>query len=47
MSRCGWAPFTGKRLKGWPVVTVINGDVVMYKNKLVKRPNVYPVEFDQ
>ena len=28
-------------------VTIINGDVVMYKNKLVKRPNVYPVEFDE
>ena len=47
MSRCGWSPFTGKRLTGWPVVTIINGDVVMYKNKLVKRPNVYPVEFDK
>ena len=47
MSRCGWSPFTGKKLKGWPVVTIINGDVVMYKNKLVKRPNVYPVEFDE
>ena len=47
MSLCGWSPFTGKRLTGWPVVTIINGDVVMYKNKLVKRPNVYPVEFDE
>ena len=47
MSRCGWSPFTGKKLTGWPVVTVINGDVAMYKNKLVKRPNVYPVEFDE
>ena len=47
MSRCAWSPFTAKRLKGWPVVTIINGDVAMYKNKLVKRPNVYPVEFDE
>ena len=47
MSLCGWSPFTGKRLTGWPVITIINGDVAMYKNKLVKRPNVYPVEFDE
>ena len=31
----------------WLMVTIINGDVAMYKNKLVKRPNVYPVEFDE
>ena len=47
MSRCRWSPFTGKRLTGWPVVTIINGDVAMYKNNLFKRPNVYPVEFDE
>ncbi|MBU1018531.1 MAG: dihydroorotase [Patescibacteria group bacterium] len=28
-SKCGWSPYDGWRLKGWPVLTVVNGEVVM------------------
>lgn len=28
-SKCGWSPYDGWNLKGWPVVTVVNGEIVM------------------
>ncbi len=28
-SKCGWSPYDGWKLIGWPVVTVVNGEVVM------------------
>lgn len=28
-SKCGWSPYDGWNLKGWPVVTVVGGEVVM------------------
>jgi len=27
-SKCGWSPFEGKKLEGWPVATIVNGNVV-------------------
>lgn len=33
-SKCGWTPYLGYKLKGWPVMTVVNGKVVM-ENGLV------------
>jgi len=28
LSKCGWTPFDRKVLKGWPVITVVGGNVV-------------------
>ncbi len=28
LTKCKWSPFDGKILKGWPVMTVVNGNVV-------------------
>ncbi len=28
ISKCNWSPFDGKILKGWPVTTIVNGNVV-------------------
>lgn len=33
-SKCGWTPYEYFILKGWPVVTVVNGDVVVEKGQL-------------
>jgi len=27
-TKCGWSPFEGWRLTGWPVITIVNGNVV-------------------
>ncbi|MEG4583970.1 dihydroorotase [Microcoleus sp. MOSTC5] len=34
VSKCGWSPFEGWNLTGWPVVTVVGGKVVFENNKL-------------
>ncbi|MBG91322.1 MAG: dihydroorotase [Actinobacteria bacterium] len=28
VSKCGWSPYEGLRLRGWPVATMVNGQVV-------------------
>ena len=33
-SKCGWSPFEGWNLTGWPVVTVVGGKVVFDRGKL-------------
>jgi len=34
-SKCGWTPYEYFTLKGWPILTVVNGEVVMDKRKIV------------
>lgn len=34
-SKCGWSPYTGTALKGWPVMTIVNGQIVMEDRKIV------------
>ncbi len=33
-TKCGWSPFEGKSLKGWPVCTVVNGNIVFEKGDI-------------
>lgn len=33
-SKCGWSPFEGWNLTGWPIVTVVGGKVVFENGKL-------------
>ncbi|MEG3845608.1 dihydroorotase [Microcoleus sp. herbarium19] len=33
-SKCGWSPFEGWNLTGWPVVTIVGGKIVFEKGKL-------------
>jgi dihydroorotase len=32
-SKCGWTPFDGMKIKGWPVMTLVNGNIV-YDGKI-------------
>lgn len=34
LTKCGWSPFNGWNLKGWPVMTIINGNVVFDNGKI-------------
>jgi len=34
VTKCGWSPFEGWNLTGWPVVTVVGGKVAFEKGKL-------------
>lgn len=37
-TKCGWSPFHGWKLKGWPIITVVNGKVVFENGRIVKSP---------
>ena len=34
LTKCKWSPFEGKILKGWPVTTIVNGNVVYDKGEI-------------
>ena len=44
-SRCGWTPFDGMRVTGWPMMTVVRGHVVMRDGELLGAPIGRAVEF--
>jgi len=44
-SRCGWSPYTGKRVKGWPVGTIVRGTVVMRDGEITAPAAGKPVRF--
>ncbi|SBW12725.1 Dihydroorotase multifunctional complex type [uncultured Alphaproteobacteria bacterium] len=45
-SRCGWTPFAGMRVTGWPVITAVGGRVVMREDALIGTPKGAPIAFD-
>src|SRR3546814_18569441 len=44
-SKCGWSPFEGKPITGWPMATVIRGHVAMRDGELLGGPTGRPVRF--
>jgi dihydroorotase len=44
-SRCGWTPYDGSKVKGWPVGTVVRGKRAMWDGKLAAAANGEPVRF--
>lgn len=45
-SRCGWTPFDGMRVTGWPVSTLLRGEVVMRDDQVMGRPRGEPLQFE-
>ena len=46
-SKCGWSPFEGMMVTGWPKATVIRGRVVMREDELLGEPAGRPVRFQE
>jgi dihydroorotase len=44
-SRCGWTPYAGMSVTGWPVGTVIRGTRVMWEGEVVSPGGGRPVRF--
>jgi dihydroorotase len=44
-SKCGWSPFAGMTVTGWPVATVIRGRVVMRDGEILTTPGGAPIKF--
>lgn len=46
-SRCGWSPFEGRFVSGWPRMTVIRGQVVMREDQTLGSPLGKPLRFQE
>ncbi len=46
-SRCGWTPFDEIAVRGWPVATVVRGNIVMREGELLGAPKGAPMAFTQ
>ncbi len=44
-SKCGWTPFDGMKVTGWPIATIIRGHVVMREDSLLGEPAGHPLRF--
>jgi dihydroorotase len=44
-SRCGWTPFDGREVKGWPKATILRGAFVMREDELIGEPIGQSVRF--
>ena len=46
-SRCGWTPFDGMETTGWPVATIIRGNIVMRDGALLAPGGGEPIRFNE
>ncbi len=44
-SKCGWTPFNNYQVKGFPVATIVNGEIVMENNKIISSAKGKPLSF--
>jgi len=44
-SKCGWTPYAGMTLTGWPLATIIGGKLVMQDGELIGEPAGKPLRF--
>jgi len=44
-SRCGWTPYDGKQVTGWPVGTFVRGVKVMWQGEIEEAAKGEPVRF--
>lgn len=45
-SKCGWTPFDGMKVTGWPTHTIVGGHVVMENDQVVAPSLGQPVNFE-
>lgn len=45
-ARCGWSPFTGRSIHGWPVGTMVRGTRVMWEGELTAPATGQPCVFE-
>ena len=46
-SKCGWTPFDGMKVTGWPIATIIRGHVVMREDTLLGDALGEPLRFQE
>ena len=45
-SKCGWTPFNNYKVKGFPVATIVNGEIVMENDKIISPAKGKPLSFN-
>ena len=46
-SKCQWTPFAGREVTGWPIMTVIRGEIVMRDDEVINEGIGQPVRFQE
>ena len=46
-TKCGWTPFDGMEVTGWPKATIVRGRIVMRDDELIGTPIGKPVRFQE
>ncbi len=44
-SKCGWTPFNNHKVKGFPIATIVNGEIVMENSKIISSAKGKPLTF--
>ena len=44
-SKCGWTPFNNYKVKGFPIATIVNGEIVMKNSKIISLAKGKPLNF--
>ncbi|MFM7573587.1 MAG: amidohydrolase family protein, partial [Snowella sp.] len=44
-TKCGWSPFEGWNLTGWPVVTMVNGQIAFERGQFFDHVRGKPLQF--
>jgi len=44
-SRCGWTPFAGREVTGWPIGTIVRGHRAMWEDELIGTAQGEPISF--
>ena len=44
-SKCGWTPFNNYKVKGFPIATIVNGEIVMENSKIILPAKGKPLTF--
>ena len=44
-SKCGWTPYNGMQVKGWPIGTVVRGHRAMWEDELDAQATGEPILF--
>ena len=44
-SKCGWTPFHNYKVKGFPIATIVNGNIVMSEGKIISKAQGQTLNF--
>jgi dihydroorotase len=45
-SKCGWSPFEGMQVKGWPKAAILRGKIAMLEDEVIDFPKGLPLRFE-